>query len=398
MEICKPEKCTGCYACVNSCKHGCIKMTENELGALLPIIDEDSCIHCGACIKSCPNNIKLEFYNPIGCHAAWIKNKEKRRICASGGIASIFSEYIIKQSGIFYGSCYDNELIPSIKVAKSLEDIEKFKGSRYVQSIVGNQTFIDVKKNLISGIKVLYFGTPCQIAGLKAFLKKDYDNLITVDLICHGVCPTKYFTEEISYLKKIKGIDTLTDVRFRGNDGNNFYLTLWNKNKMLYKKESYCQYYLAGFLLGVSLRENCYTCNYARPERVSDITIGDFIGLGKLDKFDYSTSNVSSVLINTLKGRQFYEDVCNSAPEIISFERQYKERLMYKPSLVYPYPRHKLNESFKLNYAKYGYVIGIRKTLKFRVLIAYVMKLINIWTYSYRIPRKIYRILTEKKA
>ena len=92
MEICKPEKCTGCFACVNSCKHGCIKMTENELGALLPIIDEDSCIHCGACIKSCPNNIKLEFYNPIGCHAAWIKNKEKRRICASGGIASIFSE------------------------------------------------------------------------------------------------------------------------------------------------------------------------------------------------------------------------------------------------------------------------------------------------------------------
>ena len=113
---------------------------------------------------------------------------------------------------------------------------------------------------------------------------------------------------------------------------------------------------------------------------------------------EYSTSNVSSVTINTPKGSQFFDNVCNSNQEIVSFERQYKERLIYKPSLVYPYPRHKLNESFKLNYAKYGYVIGIRKTLKFRVLIAYVMKLINIWTYSYRIPRKIYRILTEKKA
>ena len=165
---------------------------------------------------------------------------------------------------------------------------------------------------------MLFIGTPCQIAGLKSFLRKEYQNLITVDLICHGVCPTRYFTEEVDYLSNKFKLKDISDARFRGNDGNNFRLTLWNKaRRKLFPRDNYRekllrlsesqQFYIWGFLLGVTLRENCYACKYARPERISDITIGDFIGLGKEVPFDYPKANVSSVTINTEKGNAFYE-------------------------------------------------------------------------------------------
>lgn len=114
--------------------------------------------------------------------------------------------------------------------------MERFKGSRYVQSLVGNDTYKDVRIFLRSGRLVLFIGTPCQIAGLKTFLRKDYDNLITVDLICHGVCPTKYFKEEVAYLTEKYNLNGVADIRFRGNDGNNFRLTLWNKDRESYSR------------------------------------------------------------------------------------------------------------------------------------------------------------------
>lgn len=409
MQICDTDKCTGCYACVNACMRNCISMKEDEYGAIKPSIDESSCVQCGMCIKACPNNTPLEFKYPQNCYAAWIKDKVNRRICASGGLGTSFSEYVIKQGGVVYGSCYDNQLIPHIQSVEAERELVKFKGSRYVQSLVGEHTYRDVKKRLLSGRMVLYIGTPCQIAGLKTYLRKEYDNLVTVDLICHGVCPTKYLNEEVGYLSGKYGLKNVSDIRFRGNDGNNFRLTLWDKHrKRLFPRNNFCekllhlddvqQYYIMGFLLGVTLRENCFTCNYARPERISDITIGDFIGLGKMGKFEYSKNNVSSVFINTDKGRRFYDDVCKINSDLVSIEREYEERLLYAPSLLYPYPRHELNPVFKENYQKYGYVEGIRKTLKKEVHLQQINRFINLWTYSYRIPRKIYKIFTEKRV
>ena len=292
MEICPHNECTGCYACVSACKHDCIKMEEDELGAIHPSIDADKCINCGACWKACPNNVTLDFKYPTACYASWITDKEKRRICASGGIGTTMSEYVIRNGGVVFGSRYNESLVPIMTFTERLEELEHFKGSRYVQSLVGSDTFLQVKKFLINNRQVLFIGTPCQIAGLKSFLKKDYQNLITVDLICHGVCPTKYFTEEVDYLAKKYKLENIADARFRGNDGNNYRLTLWNKaRRKLFPENNYRekllrlsvsqQFYIWGFLLGVTLRENCYSCKYARPERISDITIGDFIGLGK---------------------------------------------------------------------------------------------------------------------
>lgn len=374
MEICPHNECTGCYACVSACKHDCIKMEEDELGAIHPSVDENKCVNCGACRKVCPNNVSFDFKYPSACYASWITDKEKRRICASGGIGTTMSEYVIRNGGVVFGSRYNESLVPIMTFTERLEELEHFKGSRYVQSLVGNDTYKQVKNFLLDDRQVLFIGTPCQIAGLKSFLRKEYQNLITVDLICHGVCPTRYFTEEVDYLSNKFKLKDISDARFRGNDGNNYRLTLWNKaRRKLFPRDNYRekllrlsesqQFYISGFLLGVTLRENCYTCKYARPERISDITIGDFIGLGKEVPFDYPKANVSSVTINTEKGDAFYKSVSESNDMLINVERNYGERLEYKPSLVEPFHRHPLNVKFKSNYPVYGFALSVRKVL-----------------------------------
>ncbi len=374
MEICPHNECTGCYACVSACKHDCIKMEEDELGAIHPSVDENKCVNCGACRKVCPNNVSFDFKYPSACYASWITDKEKRRICASGGIGTTMSEYVIRNGGVVFGSRYNESLVPIMTFTERLEELEHFKGSRYVQSLVGNDTYKQVKNFLLDDRQVLFIGTPCQIAGLKSFLRKEYQNLITVDLICHGVCPTRYFTEEVDYLSNKFKLKDISDARFRGNDGNNFRLTLWNKaRRKLFPRDNYRekllrlsesqQFYIWGFLLGVTLRENCYACKYARPKRISDITIGDFIGLGKEVPFDYPKANVSSVTINTEKGDAFYKSVSESNDMLINVERNYGERLEYKPSLVEPFHRHPLNVKFKSNYPVYGFALSVRKVL-----------------------------------
>lgn len=402
MEICLKNKCTGCYACVNACSHHCIQMREDEDGAMRPVIDETNCVGCQLCVSSCPNNVKLEYRTPIKCYASWITDKEKRRICASGGIGTIMSEYVLKKSGVVFGSRYDKQLNPVMAYTENIEDLDFFKGSRYVQSLVGDTTYRKVKTFIKAGRLVLFIGTPCQIAGLKAFLRKEYDNLITVDLICHGTCPPKYLKDEVEYLSEKYQLPPVSDIRFRGNDGNNYRLTLWDKDRRkLFPRDNYReklfrldeaqQFYMQGFLLGVSLRENCYSCNYARPERISDVTIGDFIGLGKEKPFFGNEKNVSSVILNTGKGLDFYKKVSENTETLHNEERNYSERLLYKPSLVVPFPRHEKNPAFIRYYKALGFTKAIRKTLKNELRKKQFEPFMN--SLIYRIPRKIIRII-----
>lgn len=408
MTICPADQCTGCYACINACAHNCITMRVDDDGAYRPVIDEKLCTQCKLCVSSCPNNKELEFHYPIECFASWITDVAKRKICASGGIGTIIGEYVLKNGGILFGSRYDDNLRPIMTWTDNFSDIEKFKGSRYVQSYVGDHTFREVKKFLQSERIVAFIGTPCQIAGLLSYLRCDYSNLITVDLICHGVCPTKYLDEEISYLKQKYQIQDLADIRFRGNDGNNFRLSLWNKNmnklfprdtireKILHEDVAE-QYYIQGFLKGISMRENCYSCQYARPERVSDITIGDFIGLGRNLPFDYPTFNVSSVMINTPKGQIFYRELLQTMPTLKNILRPYSERLEYRPSLLEPFERHQLNHVFLLLYKQVGFAKAIRTVMYEEMKRKQREYILNHWTYVYRIPRKMVKILLGKR-
>lgn len=375
IEICNYSECTGCYSCANVCSFHCITMEQDKYGELHPVINQYECTNCGACIKACPNNnMNLNFNYPTKAYASWNSIYDEIKTCASGGIATLISKYVIlKNSGIVYGTKYDNQVIPVTDAADDIDGIESFKGSKYVQSLVGQKTFKDILSYLRSDIQVVYIGTPCQVAGLKTFLKRDYDNLICVDLICHGVSPMSYFKDEISYLANRYKINKITDVRFRGNDSCNFIMSIWNGCSLV-KKIEYWSYYLDGFLQNITLRENCYSCKYARPERVSDITIGDYILVGKPYPFERPPVNVSSVFINTQKGESFYKEIMQNYPELINIERPYEERLQYAPSLKEPCQRNPLSFKFRRLYLQYGYCKAIRKTLFRQELNKYIRR------------------------
>lgn len=406
-DICNYTECTGCFACANVCPKRCISLKDDEFGEIHPVVDQNACIDCKLCQKTCPNNKERKYSYPNHCYAAWLDNNKEREICASGGIATIISKYILGKGGVLFGSRYDQLLNPVITWTDQLKDIEAYKGSRYVQSKVGNDTFRQVKNFLSEGKPVVYIGTPCQISGLYAFLRKPYEKLVTVDLICHGVSPTTYFKQEIDYLSKKFNLTGISDARFRGNDGNNYRLTLWNKaRRKLFPKNNYRQkifdtcylddYYIQGFLKGVSLRENCYTCNYARPERISDLTIGDFIGLGKEVPFSYPKGNVSSITTNTQKGYDFLMRVVEENSELKIIERDYKERLQYRPSLMEPFQRDKRNPAFREAYKQLGYPLAIRKVMSKGMHIEYTRILIHRFRPD-RITKKVIKIILGQK-
>lgn len=367
MDICEKSKCTACFACFNVCKRNAISFLENEYGALYPNIDTEKCINCGACIKVCPNNNDRQYNTPLNCFAAYTTDEKKRKMSASGGLANGFAEFCIRSGGYFYGADYNDDFEVVFKETKSFEKIEDFKGSKYVHSHI-NDTFTKIKQRLSNKNKVVFIALPCQIAGLKSFLKKDYDGLITIDLICHGVCPSSYLKSEISYLAEKKRTKVKTCM-FRNNTGLNYCFVLLNSNKtIVYKKGAYFNPYFRGFLTAVTLRENCYSCDYARKERISDITIGDFIGLGKDSNFSGNKTNASVVIANTDKGLNFYNTFLAKNKDFLSLERDYSEAVKYSPSLNAPFPKHRLSNSFKANYKKYGFAVAARKTLFIEML------------------------------
>lgn len=346
MTICEKEKCTGCFACVNSCPKKCIEMTEDEIGHIYPVINDKICIDCGICHKSCPINSKPSKVQPKKVLAAYILDSEEHKTSTSGGVAAGFSKHFIEKGGIVYGaSSKIKNGISHIRV-DNFEDLKLLKGSKYVQSHINN-TFALAQEDLKAGKPVLFTGTPCQIAGLRGYLKKDYENLLTVDLICHGVPPQKLLFE---HLKKYT--DAETTVSFRETDG--FFLKLEDKNKQVrYRKKASRDLYFSGFNKNLFLRDSCYNCDYAQINRCSDITIGDFWGLGKKIPFDNKTSmGISVVLPNTLKGVEFWNGVSNR----FFFEERYlDEAISGNHNLNMPTVKNKKYSRFIRIYLSRGF-------------------------------------------
>ncbi len=301
--ICNSEECTGCFACLNVCPGKAITVATDRLGKTIPKIDENLCVNCGLCKKVCPNVNDLQLKKPHMAIAAWSKREEDVKRCSSGGAATVFSRNILNANGVVFGAASINHHVEHIKI-DNINDLGYLRGSKYVQSFTGN-TYSEVKDILETGKKVLYIGVPCQISGLKSFLQHDYDNLITVDLICHGTPPFSYLD---SYLNEcnIKDWDT---VSFRGE--NDWNLTVCKNGDIIYKCYRDEDYYFKAFLDGLSYRDNCYKCKYARIERISDITIGDFWGIERATMTNKYEGRISLILLSTEKGKKFWEECCD---------------------------------------------------------------------------------------
>lgn len=356
MSICDSSHCTSCMACYNTCMKNCINIKTNKYGNLEPIINQDICISCNLCSLCCPVNNEVTKNNSIEAYACWSLNSDERKTSSSGGIASIFYNHFIKnKNGACYGCSYDDNLQLTYSRATTLEDIVKFKTSKYTFSYTG-KIFREIEKDLKNNLHVVFVGTPCQVAGLKKYLKKDYGNLLTIDLICHGMPPQKYLDEYIELLNLDEKPNKLT---FRGS--LDFYFSLYKDEKILYSKKSQEDLFFKAFLEGLFYNENCYSCQYANSKRVGDITIGDFWGLGKELPFNHETKNgVSVVLINNTNGKDYFEEI---KAKIFYEQRPISEAIAGNDQLQHPSKKHINHEKFLKLYSEKGLKEALEKTL-----------------------------------
>lgn len=279
------EQCSGCSACMNACPKNAITMKEDLYGFLFPVINEDLCVSCYKCVKICDfSNVHgVSFRKPIKGFAAAHKNADTIRNCASGGVATALSEYVINKGGYVYGCKLSDSFDAIHTCIHSISELKSLSGSKYVQSNIG-YVFRDVSDKLKSGDIVLFVGTPCQIAGLYSYLgSTNTDNLITVDIICHGTPNNKLLKEFIRYLEKVYN-SKITKFVFRSKKygwGKSIQEIELGKEKGLKDKRYLTiedSFFMKLFGDGSVLRKSCYNCKYARSERVSDMTIGDFWG------------------------------------------------------------------------------------------------------------------------
>ena len=350
--ICPKNKCTGCFACYNICPQNAIKMVEDDYGYIYPVIDKNRCIKCNLCKNVCQYYNTDEFNIPKEGFAAISKDNNIYQTTTSGGIATVISKRIIENDGVVYGTGLENGKINVIRIDK-IEDLDKIKGSKYVHSYVGD-SYRNIKEDLKCQKKVLFIGTPCQVNGLQLFLRKEYNNLFTIDLVCHGVPSQKFLYEE--KMRKLKNNFNIDYISFRGKNG--FELKIKDKTGMIIDKSYNNRYYYA-FLKAITYRENCYTCKYATEKRCGDITLGDFWGLKTKVSFEHK-KGINCVLINTDKGNEMFDMI----KEDIFYKNTSKEEIINgNDQLRNPSKKNEKRDVFLKLYKRHGYNNAINKAV-----------------------------------
>lgn len=307
IDIVDKKDCTGCWGCTNICPKSCITMKKNKEGFDYPIVNEDDCIKCKKCINVCPILHKEEIENNAVAYACFNKDEEVRMESSSGGIFTLIATNVIKDNGVVFGARFNDLFEVEHSYVESVEDIKAFRGSKYVQSKIG-YTFTEVKKFLENGRKVLFSGTPCQIGGLKSFLGQNYENLICIDIICHGVpSPLAWnkYKNEISNGKKI------TDISFRDKTygWKDYSFRMEFEDGTSYFEKGSENKYIRGFIGDIYLRNSCYQCKFKTLHRQSDLTLADFWGIENINEDMYDGSGTSFVIVNSEIGNQVLKNI-----------------------------------------------------------------------------------------
>lgn len=320
----KEESCCGCGACYQICSKKSIHMEENARGFLVPVVDETTCVKCGACLKVCPEKERPLFNSVKKTYAAISQSNGLLTVSTSGGVFGEMARLVISEGGCVYGCAWDENLHARHKKIECLDDLQQIQKSKYVQSDT-NTTFLDVCNDLKQGRKVLYSGTACQIAGLRKFLNGREDQLITLEVACHGVPSPGLFQKYIEWKGK-KEKSQIVGVEFRSKEkhrkGEHYMFSLNYKNgKKRYYLSNEDPYY-GSFLEGVTLRETCYHCKYKGTSRVADILLGDFWGIEKEHKNFPAQYGASAVVISSEKGAKLFDRVkSNLVVENSTFEK-----------------------------------------------------------------------------
>ena len=303
-----PEQCCACRACSNVCPKNAITFTEDRYGFLFPHIDESLCVECGQCVKACNFHPEAPDFKkePIKGYAAVLNDKATVKNSTSGGAFMAMAAWILKKGGCVYGCVWDKDMNAVHVCAETMQEVLPMQGSKYVQSDVG-KVYSEIKAKLRDGRFVLFAGTPCQVAALRSVLGgKEYDNLFTLDLICHGVPNNRFFHQYLSYLAgKYRG--KITDFHFRHKNPDWLHGCVWMEidkgSRKIIKKLMYAEspYSWLFSKKNKCSRLSCSSCKYACSGRVGDMTIGDFWGHKKVKiGFDYK-EGLSCILVNNPK-------------------------------------------------------------------------------------------------
>lgn len=336
------EYCTGCTACASACPKACITMTADKHGFLFPVIDDSLCVDCRLCEHVCPIVIPVKVSeNTPQAYAAYSIDEETRLSSSSGGIFSEIANSVLSNNGAVFGAAYDEQFMVVHVCVECMEDLAKLQGAKYAQSNL-NGIIVQVKERLDNGQEVLFSGTPCQVGSLKAYLRKDYANLLTVDFVCHSVPSPSAWSEYVKYRAQMDNNGELPEaINLRSKQ------TGWSRyqysNLFLYQNgDSYTEksgesLYMKLFVDGYINRESCANCHFKGYHRVSDFTIGDFWGIWDIAPEMDDNKGTSIVLVHSSHGQKLLQSISNRINlKSVTLEEASRQN----PALIKSFPSH----------------------------------------------------------
>lgn len=388
QQICNYIECTGCGACEQICAHKAISMQLNDEGFYYPAIDQNTCVDCGLCAKVCPNNAFVQKFEPIP-YLAWIKDSTIRSKSSSGGIFSAIASEIISRGGIVCGAAYDEDMTVRHMVVESEEGLVKLRGSKYTQSIIGD-VYSRIKEVLKADRWAYFVGTPCQVSGLRNFLRKDYAKLICSDLICHGVPSGELLKEQIhalekKYNSKIENFDFRAKLRM--GQTQDVAITLRKQGETQDVTTKYLNFetlpYTYGFRTNLAIRENCFACKYATYERTGDVTLADFWNVKKFFPEVKRSPGCSLILVSTEKGKQILDAIAGrivlketTKDAAISGQAQLQSPT-WRPAIRDDYKNYKDFDKYCMTHLRVPLAYKIKKKL------ANLAKIVTLFKYRY---------------
>lgn len=361
IDIQVKELCSGCGVCASLCPKDCIAMVPDEEGFLYPRVNKELCIGCGLCKKRCPVINKTQRTgDEVTSFAARAKDEEILSKSSSGGIFTLLAKSVLSKGGVVFGAAFCHDLSVKHTYVEDEAELNQLQGSKYVQSRIG-ESYKQAKAFLEDGRQVLFTGTPCQIGGLYALLGKDYENLITQDIICHGVPSPMVWQSYVATLETEMGA-RLQEVRFRDKrfDWKNYSLFYSFENGVQYNRSRNEDLYFRAFLMNMCLRPSCHQCAFKDKHRQSDITLADFWGIENVcDAFDYK-NGASLVMVNSQKGKELFEAL---SQQMVVGQVDFEKAIAFNSAMLNSSPRNENREKFMKTVEQKGF-IGAKKLLQ----------------------------------
>lgn len=362
IEIKDKYKCTGCTACYSICPHGAISMDYDKLGHSYPVVNRDLCVDCSLCELVCPflNTEKMPTdadSESTTIKAVYNKNETIRSKSTSGGIFSIFAKYVLYQNGVVYAARFDENFKIIHSAFDNILDIDAYRGSKYAQSDLGD-TFKKIKKDLKKR-KVLFVGTPCQVAGLKSYLRRENKNLLTCDFICMGISSPIVWKEYLNTYWKAKGLRKIVFKDKR--DG-------WHQWKMLIEDQEGEHLRLGmndpffyGYLTHLTFRPSCFKCPYRQIKHLSDFTIADCWGIDKVNPLFDDNKGCTTLILQNEKAYNIFQYL---KTEMAVTDFTPKSVMKYNPYSVKEIEEHPYRQEYESYCYEYGLSIALDKIFK----------------------------------